>query len=107
MSKGTANIRPIRSVVAGTSKTGKGPWLKGKADHRHEERYSCQTSQSEYFLCSVADPAQPLVLRWSDFSRSKASPCPTAAHRPVFDDSRGGEIRSSPSRTPGLSGEFE
>src|SRR5258705_7557509 len=103
----STRIRHFRSVAAGTSKTGKGPWLKGKADHRREERYSCQTSQSECFPCSVADPVQPLARRWRDYSRSKPSPCPTAGHRPVFGDSPGEEIRSTPSRTPHLNGGSE
>src|SRR5271169_4718680 len=95
----------IRSVAAGTSKTGKGPSLKRKADHRCEEKHSRQTSQSEYFLCGVADPVRPLVRHWRDCSRPKPSPCPIAGHKPAPGDFPGIETRSSPSRTPDLNGE--
>src|SRR5260370_34858015 len=92
--------RQIRSVADGTSKTGKGPWLKGKADHRCGEKYFCRTFQSEYFLCSVADPIRPLARHWRDCLRPKPSPCPIDGHRPVRGDSPVQESRWSPAGTP-------
>src|SRR5262249_17853582 len=87
----------VRFFAAETSKTGKGPWSKGKEDRRRGGKYSFQTFRSTFFLCSVADPVRPPVPHWKDCSRPGSFPSRVAECKPGLGDSPGIEIRSIPS----------
>src|SRR2546425_3993489 len=58
----------FRFVAVGTSRTGKGPWLKDKAGPPPAGKYSCRTSQSGYFLCSDANRVPQPGPNWKHYS---------------------------------------
>src|SRR5579863_3934736 len=57
------------SVVNGTRRTGKAPWLTDTANRRFVERYFCQTFLPECCLCSAAGRVLLPARNWKDYSR--------------------------------------
>src|ERR1700732_835925 len=57
----STTYQSFRFASAETNKTDKGPWLEDRAAHPRGEKCSCQTSRSEYSLCTFADPARQLA----------------------------------------------